>query len=129
MGTIYGAIKSLVISGGNTKYDFREALTPLWIGYARFLEIHRAVYQKHESLSGRCSMVSISYLYSFEDFLCFATKLKRSLVNKWVSFFIFWYGQRRYLGFVKVKVDGSKRGSFVLNYYFYSWRLIFYSLS
>ena len=39
------------------------------------------------------------------------------------------YGQRRYLGFVKVKVDGSKRGSFVLNYYFYSWRLIFYSLS
>ena len=120
MGTIYGAIKSLVISGGNTKYDFTEALTPLWIGYARFLEIHRAVYQKHESLSGRCSMVSISYLYSFEDFLCFATKLKRSLVNKWVSFFYFLvflggYGQKRYLGFVKVKVDGSKRGNFVLD--------------
>ena len=87
--------KPLAISGGNTKYDFREALTPLWIGYARFLEIHRAVHQKHESLSGRCSMVSFSYLYSFEDFLCqaslcFATKLKRSLVNKCASFlFIF----------------------------------------
>ena len=33
------------------------------------------------------------------------------------------YGQRRYLGFVKVKVDGLKRGNFVLNFYFDSWRL------
>ena len=39
------------------------------------------------------------------------------------------YGHSRYLGFVKVKVDGSKHGNFVLNFYFNSWRLIFYSLS
>ena len=36
------------------------------------------------------------------------------------------YGQRRYLGFVKVKVDGSKRGNFVVDFYFKSWRLIFF---